>query len=132
LIILSSLLDDEYETFVLTLINGKQSLSCNEVSVALVNYELRKNNKESSISTSTEALTAREVSFNHRKGKGNFEKSKTDGREDLKKNQCAFCKEEEHLKIDCSKLKTKESKSEINVAMANSNDFDSSIFSLSP
>jgi len=41
LILLSSLLDDDYETCVLTLINGKQSLSYNEVLAALVNYKLR-------------------------------------------------------------------------------------------
>jgi len=38
--LLGSLSDDEYEIFVLTLINGKCSLSCNEMSAALVNHEL--------------------------------------------------------------------------------------------
>ena len=42
LILLSSLPDEDYETFVLTLINSKQSLRYNEVSSALVNHELRK------------------------------------------------------------------------------------------
>ena len=41
LILLSSLRNDDYETFVLTLINRKQSLRYNEVSTALVNHELR-------------------------------------------------------------------------------------------
>ena len=41
LIMLSSLSDDDYKTFILTLINCKQSLSYNEVSVALVSHELR-------------------------------------------------------------------------------------------
>ena len=41
LIMLSSLLDDDYETFILTLINDKQSLSYNEVSTALIYHELR-------------------------------------------------------------------------------------------
>ena len=40
LILLSSLLDDEYETFVLIFINGKSSLSYDKVSTALVNPEL--------------------------------------------------------------------------------------------
>jgi len=48
LILLSYLLNDDYETFILTLINGMQSLSYNEVSAALVNHELRKKDKESS------------------------------------------------------------------------------------
>ena len=41
LIILSSLPNKDYETFFLTLINGKQSLGYNEVSSTLVNHELR-------------------------------------------------------------------------------------------
>ena len=64
LILFGSLLDDDYETFILTLINGKQFLSYNEMSVALVNHELRQKDKESSNSTSAEALTARERSSN--------------------------------------------------------------------
>jgi len=40
--LLSYFPDDEYETFVLTLINGKSSLSYDEVSAALVNHELRR------------------------------------------------------------------------------------------
>ena len=59
LILLSSLSDEDYETFVLTLINGKQSLSYNEVSSALINHELRRKDKESSNSTSIEVLTIR-------------------------------------------------------------------------
>ena len=41
LILLSSLPDEDYETFILTLINGKQSLSYHEVSSALVNHEFK-------------------------------------------------------------------------------------------
>jgi len=41
-ILLNSLLDEEYETFVLTLINGRQSLNYNDVSVALINYEVKR------------------------------------------------------------------------------------------
>ena len=72
-------LDDDYDTFVLTLINGKQSRSYNEVSTALVNHELKWKNKESSNNTSVEALTVRERSSN-RKDKGDRwrSKSKTD------------------------------------------------------
>ena len=45
LIRLNSLPDEEYETFVLTLINGKQSLNYSDVSVALVNYEVKRKDK---------------------------------------------------------------------------------------
>ena len=39
-IYLNSLPDEEYETFTLTLINDRQTLNYNEVSAALVNYEV--------------------------------------------------------------------------------------------
>jgi len=39
-ILLNSLPDEEYETFTLTLINGRQTLNYNEVSAALINYEV--------------------------------------------------------------------------------------------
>jgi len=86
---LSSLPDDDYETFFLTLINGKQSLSCNEVSVALV--KLKRKDNESPNGTSTEALIIRGRSFNQ-KGKSDCKRLKF--RSDLKKNQCDFCKEQ--------------------------------------
>ena len=59
-ILLNSLPDEEYETFVLTLISGKQSINYNDVSAALVNYEVRRKDKQSSSNgTSTEALMVR-------------------------------------------------------------------------
>ena len=48
LILLNSLPEEKYETFILTLINGKQTLSCSDVSAALVNYEVRTKDKQSS------------------------------------------------------------------------------------
>ena len=41
-ILLNSLPDEAYETFTLTLINGRQILNYSEVSAALVNYEVRR------------------------------------------------------------------------------------------
>ena len=46
-----SILDEEYEIFTLTLINGKQSLKYNDVLAALVNYEVRRKEKQSSSSS---------------------------------------------------------------------------------
>ena len=43
LILLNSLPDEEYETFILTLINGKQTLNYSDVSATLVNYEVKRN-----------------------------------------------------------------------------------------
>ena len=65
LILLSSLPDEGYETFVLTLINERTSLSYNEVTTTLMNLELRRKDKKSSFSdTSAEVLAARESSLN--------------------------------------------------------------------
>jgi len=67
------------------------------MSAALVNYEVRRKEKQSySNGTSAEALTIRERSSNL-KGKSEHgrSKSRSDFR-DLKKNQCTFCKELGH------------------------------------
>jgi len=96
-ILLNSLPDEEYETFVLILINGKQTLNYSDVSAVLVNYEVRRKDKQSSfMSTSTEALMVRGRSFS-KKGKGDRCRSKSrPGFSDMRKNQCVFCKESGH------------------------------------
>ena len=67
LILLSSLPDEGYETFLLTLINGRTSLSDCEVTTAVVNLELRRKDNECSTSdTSVEVLAARGSSPNRR------------------------------------------------------------------
>ena len=93
MILLNFLPNEEYDTFVLTLINSKQTLNYSDVSVALVNYEVRKKNKQSSSkSDSTKALMVRGRSFN-KKGKGNCGKSKSRPSFRDLKNQFTFCKE---------------------------------------
>ena len=57
--LLSFLPDDSYETFVLTLIYRKTSLSYSEVTIALVNLELRQKDKESLNITLVEVLSVR-------------------------------------------------------------------------
>ena len=110
--------DEKYETFTLNLINGRQILNYAKVSAALINNEVKRQDKlSSSGSTSAEVLAIRGRSSN-RKGKDDRGRSKSrpDFR-DLKKNQCAFCKKLGHWKIDCSKVKSKkESKTEANLA----------------
>jgi len=93
-ILLNSLPREEYETFTLTLINGRKSLNYNEVSSALVSYEVRRQNRlSSSGNTTVETLAVRGRSSN-RKGRDDQGRSKSRaGFRDLKKNQCAFCKE---------------------------------------
>ena len=96
-ILLNSLPVDEYGTFTHTLINGRKFLNYAEVSAALVSYEARRQDRLSpSESTTAEALAIRGRSSN-RKGRGDQKrlKTKSDFR-DLKKNQCALCKEIGH------------------------------------
>jgi len=94
-------------------------------------------------STLAEALAVRGRGSNG-KGKGDRERSKSrPGFRDLKKNQCAVCKELGHWEINYPKAKgkKKESKTEINLArvvstyastsQAGGSDSDSSVFSLS-
>ena len=66
---MNSLPDEEYKTFVLTLINGRKSLNYNDVSAGLINYEVRRQDKQSSFSsTSVKTLVVR--------GRGSNQKTK--------------------------------------------------------
>ena len=67
MILLSSFLDEKYETFVLTLISGKASISYNDVSVAFVNHEVRR--KDNEFSSSSIIVEARN-GFQSSEGKG--------------------------------------------------------------
>ena len=69
------------------MINVKQTLYYINVSIALVNYEVRRKDKQScSKSTSAEALTVRRMSF-RKKGRDDRDRSKSIlGFKDLKKN----------------------------------------------
>ena len=93
LILLNSLSGEEYETFILSLINGKQTLNYNDVSVALVNYEVRrKDTQSSSNGTSAEALMVRGRDSNRKdKSERGRSKSKPEFR-DLKKTSLPSAK----------------------------------------
>jgi len=93
-ILLNSLPKEENETFKLILINERKSLNYNEVSAALMNYEVRRQDRlSSSRSTTTEALAVRGRSSN-RNDRGDQGRSKSRSVfRDLKRNQCALYKE---------------------------------------
>ena len=76
--LLSSLPDEGYKTFVLTLTNGRTSLSYKEVTTAFVNLELRKKDKESSESILAKVLLMGINSLNQR-GSQRRSKSKNYG-----------------------------------------------------
>ena len=68
---MNSLPAEEYETFTLTFINGRQTLDYNEVSSTLTNYETRRKERQpSQSSSSAEALAVR--------GRGSYRKGKDD------------------------------------------------------
>ena len=96
-ILLNSLPREEYETFTLTLINKKKSLNYSEVFATLVSYEARRYDRlSSSGSTTVEALAVRGRSSN-KKGRDDQGRSKSrSGFRNLKRNQCALCKELGH------------------------------------
>ena len=141
---MNSLPAEEYETFTLTFINGRQTLDYHEVSSAFANYETRRKERQPSQSSlSAEALAVRGRGSSR---KGNDERGRSKSRpgyRDLRKNQCAFCRELGHWKVDCPKFKgkKKESKTEANLAkvvstqssnsQADGSDSDSSVFSFS-
>ena len=70
------------------MINDKQTLNYNDLSAALVNYEVRRKDKQSSFNgTSVEALTVRGRGSD-KKGKGEHGRSKSrPDFKNLKKNQ---------------------------------------------
>ena len=71
LILLNSFPEEEYETFIVTVINGKQTLNYSDVPAALINYEVsRKDKQSSSNGTSAGALMVR--------GGGSSQKDKGD------------------------------------------------------
>jgi len=91
LLLLNALPDEEYETFILILINGKQVLNYSVMSVALINYKVRRKDKQSSFNgTSAEMLTVRGRGSNRKvKGEHARSKSRPDFR-DLKKEPVHF------------------------------------------
>ena len=127
LLLLNSL-PEEFEHFTMTLIHGKEKLSYEEVSSALVNHEYRRRDKESTKSPSGEALSAqRKRSHKGKKSDAakhgdnkNRSKSQSRGRS-LGRDECAFCHEKGHWKKDCPKLKDKSQKEKEPASNPNAN-----------
>ena len=106
-ILLNSLPEEEYEIFTLTLINERKFPNYNEVSAALANYEVRRQDRLSSSESVTAKALAVSGRSSNRKGRSDQERSKfRSGFRDLK-NQCALYKELRHWNVDCLKAKGK-------------------------
>lgn len=113
-LILLNLLPDSYAHLTTTLLHGKVTISFEEVSNSLMNYEIRHADKQMNGSTS-DALVVRGRRF-ERRGQENRKKfqSRSRGnsksRKSLGRNECAFCHEIGHWKKECPKLKKQEQK----------------------
>ena len=93
-ILLNSLPRKEYETFTLTFLNGRKSLNYSEVSAALVSYEVRRQARVSSSgNTTVETLAVRGRSSNRKRSDDQGRSKSRSGFKNLKRNQCALCKE---------------------------------------
>ena len=76
------------------------TLNYSDELAALVNYEVRRKDKQSSSKGTTAEVLMVRGRCSTRKGKNERERSESrPGFRDLKKNQCAFCKEIEHWRL---------------------------------
>ena len=75
-ILLNSLPDKEYETFTLILINGRQTLNYSEVPAALVNYDVKWQDKLSSSESISAKHRSKRGRSSNRKGKSDRGRSK--------------------------------------------------------
>ena len=86
-ILLNSLPREEYETFTLTLINGRKFLNYSELSAALVSYEVKRQDRLSSSGNTTAEILAVRGRSSNRKERNDQERSKSrPAFRDLKKN----------------------------------------------
>lgn len=120
LLLLNSL-PDAYDHLATTLLYGKDTIKFDEVSNALMNYEVRHKDKYDSTSSTLEALVVRGRSlerkrFGGRKKSGSRGTSKDKKR--LGRDECAFCHNKGHWKNDCPKLRNKGASSSANVVLA--------------
>nr|GEY43991.1 retrovirus-related Pol polyprotein from transposon TNT 1-94 [Tanacetum cinerariifolium] len=96
LILLESL-PEEYELLETTLLNGKDDVSLSEVSAALYSKELRRKDKQISLSGDAKVFLVRGRS----QKKGIDKRWRSKSRQRLRKDECAFCHEKERTQNDC-------------------------------
>ncbi|KAM1684607.1 hypothetical protein ACFXTN_032657 [Malus domestica] len=119
---------DSYEHFVTTIMHGKETVKFEDVSNALMNYEMR--HREKNHYSTSEALFVRgrsseRRSSTSRKKSHSRPRGNSKGRKTLEMDECAFCHNKGHWKKDCPKLKTKgKESSEANVAEVETDLFD--------
>ena len=99
LLLLNSL-PESYEFLVMTLLLGITDIDFEDVSNALINNEMRKEEKEAYQDSSSNVLTARGRTSTWKKSECGKSRSKSRGRSDnwrkLDKNECAYCRQKGH------------------------------------
>ncbi|KAM2047258.1 hypothetical protein ACFX1T_005942 [Malus domestica] len=119
LILLNSL-PDSYEHFVTTIMHGKETVKFEDMSNALMNYEMRhrdKNHDSTSEALFVRGRSSERISSSSRKKSQSRPRGNSKGRKTLEMDECAFCHNKGHWKKDCPRLKTKgKESSEANVA----------------
>ncbi|KAM0995986.1 hypothetical protein ACFX2C_006047 [Malus domestica] len=119
LILLNSL-PDFYEHFVTTIMHGKETVKFEDMSNALMNYEMRhrdKNHDSTSEALFVRGRSSERISSSSRKKSQSRPRGNSKGRKTLEMDECAFCHNKGHWKKDCPRLKTKgKESSEANVA----------------
>ena len=102
-------LPEEYSHFVTTLIYGKSLIDFIDVCTALTNLEIWNNDKNSE-RASSEALVSRDWAMEkHKKRGGKNSRSKSRSR-NIARDECAFCHEKDHWRIDCPKAQKRDEK----------------------
>ncbi|KAM1114767.1 hypothetical protein PS1_005441 [Malus domestica] len=100
--------------------HGKETVKFEDVSNALMNYEMRhrdKNHDSTSEALFVRGRSSERRSSSSRKKSQSRPRGNSKGRKPLEMDECAFCRNKGHWKKDCPKLKTKgKESSEANVA----------------
>ncbi|GKA29412.1 retrovirus-related pol polyprotein from transposon TNT 1-94 [Tanacetum coccineum] len=102
-LILLGLLPEEYELLETTLLNGKDDVSVSEVCDALYSKELRRKDKQISLSGDAHVLLVKDRS----QKKGTDKRWISKSRQRLSKDECDFCHKKGHGKRDCPITKEK-------------------------
>ena len=97
-------LPPSYETFVDTLLYGKDSILLDDVSNSLKSKELKKNFSDNRDRSLGEGLLSRGRTQS-RKSFSSKKKSKARSKFRMKKTNCFECRERRHYRRDCPKLK---------------------------
>ena len=114
LIVLCSL-PPSYETFVDTLLYGKDSISLDDVSNALKSKELMKSFPDSKDGTEGDSLMTRGRSHQKEHSIRKKSRARSKSKSRMKKTTCYECQERGHFRRDCPKLKRNQKETSANV-----------------